>query len=978
MATNLTGIIDAFSGNSLDGLAILNADQIFLQGRELSPDSYVPYTGATKTVNLGSQNIKTAYAPIALTDLTNLNYVSSLVDATVVSLATSVSLNTLQLRTGTAQYICSIVGFSSAITTPNITAGGGNFSQITTNYVGGSLIFGSPASNYFMGSIGSANAISPYSYGAGAWVGDSVTGDVVLRCSNSNSIRFNCNNGSGNSVLAIGSGGTWTTNLLTYGNTTVNSTFTCSSLNSLNASVTNIYTTNLNATNLTTTNATIYTDSIQIVGTATPPIYSGFTNQKGLLFGWNSSGGIGETDFYNNGQAGIGGFSFQTCNVGNTTQTNLLNLYRNGATFNVPLTTTTLTATNTTTTNLTVTNATATTLTVTGLTTLGQCQTSYTPTTGNDIINYSYLTSNYRINGTNIPLPQAFSYNYATRVGLMTLQVESSLTLGATTNYSSIFGSNTAGILYNNVWNSGPQFYHYLPLTATNVMVATSTIYTSTMSTTNLTSGSLVLKGLASQVFNATNSGNINLYNSSDAYGYPTFTTLNFNHDNFALMFDMYYNGNWVTSNNSVNWMMYKNSDTFSFQYVTATTAGSVVTPVKQLTLTKDGTYMGYSLGNPFTDICGVYKDTPFSTSVYSGGVGLNVVRIAGGWNTGDYGSLLSFSQPWYSGYPGAPIRMGGITSYKNETNGTFSKSGLAFFTMDGNELVNVARLNKDGLNVFSTVTASTLQVKNLWVNLTSSSVTLTNGIGNNVPTGFAPHAWYYNTNFEMNYYNNGNYNDVYDGLCLNMSLNPTYKFGFYSRTSATNSLLAFFDSAGTLTQSLSDEREKTNIEPINIKNSYDKIMKLNTYKFNWKNLEDKTTDNIGVLAQEISTITNKATRLTDFQHNLIDGTSTMRLRVSYQDLFVHNINATKYLASTTTANFSKIENSLTQTINTVNSHESTIIGQYSTILTQGNDISTLKGTLNTTTNNLSSLVSHIVTLTNGYNALLSDKNPKK
>jgi hypothetical protein len=75
MANNLSGISYTNNFNNLDGLSIVQADELFIDGTSLDPTLLVPYTGATSTVDLGSQNIKTSRLPTANSDLTNKFYV---------------------------------------------------------------------------------------------------------------------------------------------------------------------------------------------------------------------------------------------------------------------------------------------------------------------------------------------------------------------------------------------------------------------------------------------------------------------------------------------------------------------------------------------------------------------------------------------------------------------------------------------------------------------------------------------------------------------------------------------------------------------------------------------------------------------------------------------------------------------------------------------------------------------------------------
>jgi hypothetical protein len=79
MANNLSGISYTNNFNNLDGLSIVQADELFIDGTSIDPTNLVPYTGASQTTDLGSQNIKTTRLPTANADLTNKLYVDSAV-----------------------------------------------------------------------------------------------------------------------------------------------------------------------------------------------------------------------------------------------------------------------------------------------------------------------------------------------------------------------------------------------------------------------------------------------------------------------------------------------------------------------------------------------------------------------------------------------------------------------------------------------------------------------------------------------------------------------------------------------------------------------------------------------------------------------------------------------------------------------------------------------------------------------------------
>ena len=76
MLSNIAGS----SYNNLDGLSVISADEIYIGDNQVDLDNLVPYAGASKTVNLGAQNITTTHAPTAGPDLVNLATLTDAID----------------------------------------------------------------------------------------------------------------------------------------------------------------------------------------------------------------------------------------------------------------------------------------------------------------------------------------------------------------------------------------------------------------------------------------------------------------------------------------------------------------------------------------------------------------------------------------------------------------------------------------------------------------------------------------------------------------------------------------------------------------------------------------------------------------------------------------------------------------------------------------------------------------------------------
>jgi hypothetical protein len=76
---SLTALNNTAYNLTLDGLVSIEANDISINGQTIDLSSYVPYTSASKLVDLGSNAIKTSYTASSNFDLTNKSYVDSAV-----------------------------------------------------------------------------------------------------------------------------------------------------------------------------------------------------------------------------------------------------------------------------------------------------------------------------------------------------------------------------------------------------------------------------------------------------------------------------------------------------------------------------------------------------------------------------------------------------------------------------------------------------------------------------------------------------------------------------------------------------------------------------------------------------------------------------------------------------------------------------------------------------------------------------------
>lgn len=103
MANNLSGISFTNNFNNLDGLSVVDADVLYIDGQQVDLDNLLPYTGATKEVDLNSQNIKTTHMAVAGPDLVNLTTLQN----AITYIDTSVANTFLNKTTTTAQTMAS-------------------------------------------------------------------------------------------------------------------------------------------------------------------------------------------------------------------------------------------------------------------------------------------------------------------------------------------------------------------------------------------------------------------------------------------------------------------------------------------------------------------------------------------------------------------------------------------------------------------------------------------------------------------------------------------------------------------------------------------------------------------------------------------------------------------------------------------------------------------------------------------------------
>ena len=162
---------------------------------------------------------------------------------------------------------------------------------------------------------------------------------------------------------------------------------------------------------------------------------------------------------------------------------------------------------------------------------------------------------------------------------------------------------------------------------------------------------------------------------------------------------------------------------------------------------------------------------------------------------------------------------------------------------------------------------------------------------------------------FQQNFWQNGNseidINNAYDGLMFRIDPRVSLvnqPFQFWMRSGTTYYPLSNINSSGAYITT-SDEKLKNNIQPIKQDKSLERIKNINICSYFYNHQDEKTSKkNIGIIAQQIQNVNPHAVHI----HTNLDNTTN--LSISYNDIFLHNINATKEIIR----RLEIIENSLT------------------------------------------------------------------
>lgn len=86
---SVSGLNQQYLPNTLDGLNIVEADQVYIDGQLVNLSDYVTYENATRTLNMGAQNIQTSHDATTGNDVVNKTHLDNVVSNLSIAIAGS-------------------------------------------------------------------------------------------------------------------------------------------------------------------------------------------------------------------------------------------------------------------------------------------------------------------------------------------------------------------------------------------------------------------------------------------------------------------------------------------------------------------------------------------------------------------------------------------------------------------------------------------------------------------------------------------------------------------------------------------------------------------------------------------------------------------------------------------------------------------------------------------------------------------------
>jgi len=113
---SISGLTTSYIPASLDGLNVIDADQIYIDGQLVNLTDYVPYQGANRTIDAGGQNIQTTHTATATNDVVN----KGLLDTTISNLAISIAGSFLDKVSVTPQTVIGNVSYTAQLSADDL------------------------------------------------------------------------------------------------------------------------------------------------------------------------------------------------------------------------------------------------------------------------------------------------------------------------------------------------------------------------------------------------------------------------------------------------------------------------------------------------------------------------------------------------------------------------------------------------------------------------------------------------------------------------------------------------------------------------------------------------------------------------------------------------------------------------------------------------------------------------------------------
>lgn len=249
-------------------------------------------------------------------------------------------------------------------------------------------------------------------------------------------------------------------------------------------------------------------------------------------------------------------------------------------------------------------------------------------------------------------------------------------------------------------------------------------------------------------------------------------------------------------------------------------------------------------------------------------------------------------------------IEMNGLVKFSNLNDGvtTISGSNIKTGTINGND-VNVTNINASNITSgtisANKISGGTINASNINVtNLSASNITRGTLTDRNISGGAISGATYSYSTSSNGKINLGDNSDGpimgYRGSTKSWSIAAFTTGGRFQTFDSSGNMGAYLNQRGA-SALISDKNDKTNIEKININDSFNVITKLNPVVFKYKKeLEDEDKVHRGLIAQEVEEVLKN----NGLENQIYEINKNGRYLLNYIELIPDLINCIKYLNS--------------------------------------------------------------------------------